>query len=192
MNGSGDLSVLQFNHQGFTALDAEVLHNTCYADVHVAVFALVVGHSHTGRCVVRPFFVHGVVSLSLETCHTTVCPSRRQCGEDGDDVIVALEQHFGNTAGAAIVTVDLEGRVCVEEVVVATAVVTHFNDIGAGVTESEREVASCVVAIKTAGVGVGLPTHGPSGHIAVSCDLSVVGSLEEIDSFFGCVECAHH
>ena len=90
-----------------------------------------------------------------------------------------MQQHLGNAAGAAVVAVDLEGRVCIEEVVVAAAAVGHLDDIAAGVPERQREVLAGPVAVQAAAVGVRLPAHRPSRHIAVAGYLSVVGCLEQ-------------
>ena len=102
-----------------------------------------------------------------------------------------MEEHFGNTAGATIVTVNLEGRVSIEEVVVATTIVAHLNHVRTRVTQGKCEVAASVFAVQTAGISVCLPTHRPTCDVAITCNLAIVGSLEQFLTLGSLVESAN-
>ena len=57
--------------------------------------------------------------------------------------------------------------------------VSHLDDVTARVPQGQVEVLAGTVAVETAAVGVRLPSHRPSCHVAVAGNLRVVGSREQ-------------
>ena len=118
----------------------------------------------------HPRDVHGEVTHGFQAIDLSVLPSRGKCGEDLDDVVVALEQHLRDTRAHTEVTIDLEGSVRVVKVVIDTAL-SFVHAVSGGVTQGVVENHASMVAVLSACPEIRLPTHRPTGgHIAAEAE----------------------
>lgn len=74
-----------------------------------------------------PFDIDFESATRPQTAHATLGPEARQRGQQLDRAIVALQQHFGDARCCAEVTIDLEGRVCTEQVGINAATKDRNN-----------------------------------------------------------------
>src|SRR5579871_1700351 len=77
--------------------------------------------------------------------------------------VLALEEHFGDAGGGAEVAVDLEGRVCVEEVGEEAGFRLDALLLVGGGLDQVLQDAPGMIAIEEARPEVQLPAHRPAG-----------------------------
>ena len=120
------------------------------------------------EAVVFPVEVDGEASAGEESGGVSGVPGVGECGEEGEDVAgwlgvggwegaVALEEHFGDGGGGAEVAVDLEGRVCGEEVGVDAAAGEGDGVAGRGGSEEHPDEPFGVVAVEESCLEAGFP-----------------------------------
>ena len=98
-----------------------------------------------------------------------------------DGSVVALQQHLTDTGGTAEVTVNLEGRMGVEQVGVGATVgiFAHRPVVGQQMKHVPDDAES-VVAVEHAGPEVDLPTETPARSHVTTLVQSVGSSREEV------------
>src|SRR6185295_18620112 len=113
---------------------------------------------------------------SPEAGHFAGLPYGRQRRQQPDLSLIALQQHFSNRRRSAEVTIDLEGRVCIEHV--------RIGPLG---TQQESEDFIRMVALSQTRPKVNTPCRRPTGGL-IATDLQrpfdgrrKIGSSMDID-----------
>ena len=120
-------------------------------------------HLHLGEVAVLPVLVNGKVAHGLQTVYMSLgLPCGGHGGQQLQGVGVALQEHLGYTGATTEVSVNLEGSMCVVEVVVHTAGILVQTIVG-GMAQGILQDEVGMVAVQCTCPKVHLPTHAPTG-----------------------------
>ena len=127
-----------------------------------------------------PFHADREAAPCHQAAYASIAPHVGEGGQQVDCSVMALQQHFGHSCGVSEVPVDLEGRVCVEQVGIGSSFgIFLLHCIARKQFEHVADDSVGMVAVQHTCPEVDFPSDAPSrGHVA-ALEQGVLCGLEE-------------